>query len=115
VNDAISLLICLNDKSETMRSLFWTLSLVLHTSIVQATQVTDVGLVDWYKQLVGVPLVESSSTAPTFQRVQGKEIILTATASNVLAALNPEDGSVGESISHSGDVYSSCISVAIYL
>lgn len=97
-----------------MRSLFWTLSLVLHTYVVQAIYITDVGLVDWYKQLVGVPLIGSSSTAPSFQRVHGKEIILTATASNVLAVLNPEDGSVGESISDSVDVHSSCVSVAIY-
>ena len=61
---------------------------------------SDVGVVDWYKQLVGVPLVASSSTAPAFRRVEGKEIILTATTSNVLAALSPEDGHVGEFVSY---------------
>ncbi|KAF5353540.1 hypothetical protein D9756_007937 [Leucocoprinus leucothites] len=77
-----------------MRPLFWTLLLVLQACFVHAIHQTDIGVVDWYKQLVGVPLVASSSTAPAFRRVGGKDIILTATTSNVLAALNPEDGHV---------------------
>ncbi|KAJ3575190.1 hypothetical protein NP233_g1262 [Leucocoprinus birnbaumii] len=83
-----------HDNRETMRSLLWTLLLVLQACIVHAIHQSDVGVVDWYKQLVGVPLVASSSTAPAFRRVEGKEIILTATTSNVLAALSPEDGHV---------------------
>ncbi|KAF8153864.1 hypothetical protein B0H34DRAFT_661928 [Crassisporium funariophilum] len=55
---------------------------------------SDVGIVDWNKHLVGVPLFGSPSTAPAFHLVGNKSIILTATGNNVLAALEPEDGSV---------------------
>ena len=58
---------------------------------------TDVGNVDWYKQLIGVPLVGSSSVAPTFHHVNGTNLVLAATASNVLAALHPDNGTVGVS------------------
>ncbi|KAK0497691.1 hypothetical protein EDD18DRAFT_1158925 [Armillaria luteobubalina] len=60
-------------------------------------QESDAGIIDWHKQLVGVPLVASTSTAPVFHRVGGKNtksVILAATEQNVLAALNPVDGSV---------------------
>jgi hypothetical protein len=60
---------------------------------------SDVGVVDWHKRLVGVPLTSSISTAPVFHRVEKrqstKSVVLTATGSNVLAALNPVNGSVG--------------------
>jgi hypothetical protein len=81
-----------------MRSLLSALLLALQACIVvHAIHKTDVGLVDWHRQLIGVPLAGSSSTAPTFCRSsEGKELILTATTSNVLAALSPEDGHVGE-------------------
>jgi len=63
-----------------------------------ALQESEVGVVDWHKNLIGIPLFESPSTAPVFHRV-GKEttqsVILTATESNVLAALNPVNGSIG--------------------
>ncbi|CAA7264034.1 unnamed protein product [Cyclocybe aegerita] len=54
----------------------------------------DVGVVDWHKKLIGVPLSGSIATSPSFHREGDKAIILTATANNVLAALEPEDGSV---------------------
>lgn len=60
-------------------------------------QESDAGIIDWHKRLVGVPLVDSTSTAPVFHRVGGKNtksVILAATEQNVLAALNPVDGSV---------------------
>ncbi|KAG7447298.1 DUF1620-domain-containing protein [Guyanagaster necrorhizus] len=60
-------------------------------------QESDAGIIDWHKLLVGVPLVDSTSAAPIFHRVGGKNtksVILTATKQNVLAALNPVDGSV---------------------
>ncbi|KAF9473948.1 DUF1620-domain-containing protein [Pholiota conissans] len=55
---------------------------------------SDVGVVDWHKHLVGVPLSGLVSAAPSFHRSGDKSLILTATANNVLAALEPEDGSV---------------------
>ncbi len=61
-------------------------------------QESDAGIIDWHKRLVGVPLVDSTSTAPVFHRVGGKNtksVILAATGQNLLAALNPVDGSVG--------------------
>jgi hypothetical protein len=61
---------------------------------------SEVGIVDWHKTLVGVPLIGSPNTAPLFHRVsvgQGvtKSVVVTATGSNVLAAIDPVDGSVG--------------------
>ena len=56
---------------------------------------SDVGIVDWNKHYIGVPLAGSVSTAPAFHHVGNETIVLTATGSNVLAALKPEDGSVG--------------------
>lgn len=73
-----------------LSALFVTSSLALHES--------DVGVVDWHKRLIGVPLINSIATAPTFHRVGGKNtqsVVLTATGSNVLAALSPVNGSVG--------------------
>ena len=55
---------------------------------------SDVGIVDWNKHYIGVPLVGSVTTAPAFHHVGDETIVLTATGSNVLAALKPEDGSV---------------------
>ena len=62
---------------------------------------SEVGIVDWHKSLIGVPLSGSLSTAPAFHRVkvgqETKSVIITATSSNVLAALDPVNGSVGMS------------------
>ncbi|KAJ3930511.1 MAG: DUF1620-domain-containing protein [Lentinula lateritia] len=70
---------------------FWlTPSFALHES--------DAGVVDWHKRLVGVPNTETIHTSPTFHSVSTRKrnsnIVLTATKSNVLAALNPLNGSV---------------------
>ena len=76
----------------------WLLSnLVLFLTLavtIWALHESDVGIVDWNKHLIGVPLSGSVTTAPAFHHVGNKTIILTATGSNVLAALEPEDGSV---------------------
>lgn len=56
---------------------------------------SDVGVVDWYKELIGVPLLASQSTAPRFTSVDGKNLILTATKNNVLAAIEEKNGSIG--------------------
>lgn len=56
---------------------------------------SDVGVVDWHKHLVGVPLYGSTSTAPSFHIIGNRSLILSGTSSNVIAALDPEDGSIG--------------------
>ena len=64
---------------------------------------SEVGIVDWHKHLIGVPLSSSTSTAPVFHRVGAtstKSVVITATGNNVLAALNPVNGSVGTSPCH---------------
>lgn len=99
-----------------MRSLFWTLLLILQSCLVRAIHKTDAGVVDWYRKLVGVPLTANTVTAPSFRRIEGKEVILTATTSNVLAVLDPEDGHVGELIRLGDDVAIHALhSLAIYL
>ncbi|KAF8884531.1 hypothetical protein BD779DRAFT_1443085 [Infundibulicybe gibba] len=59
---------------------------------------SDVGVVDWHKHLVGVPLAGSISSAPIFHRFGSEghtqSLLLTATLNNVLAALHPVNGSV---------------------
>ena len=55
---------------------------------------SDVGIVDWNKRYIGVPLSGAVTVAPTFHHVGNQTIILAVTASNVLAALEPEDGSI---------------------
>ncbi|KIY63627.1 DUF1620-domain-containing protein [Cylindrobasidium torrendii FP15055 ss-10] len=65
--------------------------------LVSALTEADVGVVDWHKQFVGVPLSASPATAPVFHRVGQKatrSVILTATEANVLAGLNPVNGSI---------------------
>ncbi|PPQ71078.1 hypothetical protein CVT25_007866 [Psilocybe cyanescens] len=76
--------------------------LSLSLSFVQpawALHESDVGVVDWHKQLIGVPLSGAVPSAPSFLHYKADEgsnrtIIVTATGNNVLAALEPEDGSV---------------------
>jgi ER membrane protein complex subunit 1 len=66
---------------------------------INALHESEVGIVDWHKSLIGVPLSGSTSTAPVFHRVdtgrETKSVVITATSSNVLAALDPVNGSVG--------------------
>jgi hypothetical protein len=78
-----------------MRLLLWAVLLVLQSCLVHAVHRSDVGLIDWYKKLVGVPLT-TTAQSPSFHHVRGRDIILTATMSNVLAALDAKDGQVGE-------------------
>lgn len=86
-------------------------ALLLIAPSASALHESDVGVVDWHKLLVGVPLVGTPVTAPTFHALDIDattanadanatdtpldSVILTATANNVLAALNPDDGAVG--------------------
>jgi ER membrane protein complex subunit 1 len=77
------------------------LGLLLATiaSTLGALHQSDVGIVDWHQQYVGVPLTASLSTAPTFHNKAGRApteaLLLTATSSNVLAALHASNGSLG--------------------
>jgi ER membrane protein complex subunit 1 len=59
----------------------------------------EAGVVDWHRALIGVPLTHWAHTAPSFHHVDSGSVILAATGSNVLAALNPLNGSLG--LSHS--------------
>ncbi|KAH9010844.1 DUF1620-domain-containing protein [Lactarius pseudohatsudake] len=65
-------------------------------STVLALYESDVGVVDWHRPLVGVPLTSSLNTAPTFHSTPGRPpteaLLLTATSSNVLAALRASNG-----------------------
>jgi hypothetical protein len=80
-----------------MRLLLCALLLALQSCFVHAVHKADVGLIDWYKKLVGVPLT-TTPHSPTFHHARGRDIILTATMSNVLAALDANDGQVGECV-----------------
>ncbi|KAM6494809.1 Protein of unknown function (DUF1620) domain containing protein [Amanita muscaria] len=69
-------------------------AIILFTAQAWALVEGDVGVVDWYKQLLGVPQVGALDTAPKFHTVGNESLVLTATVKNVLAALHPENGSV---------------------
>ncbi|TDL26922.1 DUF1620-domain-containing protein [Rickenella mellea] len=81
-----------------------TLSLLALLCLLQTTfalHESDAGVVDWHKPLIGVPLTGSLATAPVFHRVGSHDpngttqsVILTATASNVLGALEPASGNL---------------------
>jgi len=68
-------------------------ALISLCAVSKALHEADVGVVDWHKQLVGVPL---AGTPPSFQQVESRNLIITTTDSNVLAALESEDGSIRE-------------------
>lgn len=67
------------------------LSLSVFALVARAIHESEVGIVDWYTKLVGVPLSTSQLTKPVFHH----DTVLTATSNNVLAALNATDGSIG--------------------
>lgn len=69
-------------------------------SVVTALQASEAGVVDWHRKFIGVPRTDTLDSAPAFHRVQNKNdtrsVILTVTENtNVLAALDPVNGSVG--------------------
>ncbi|KAJ7803218.1 DUF1620-domain-containing protein [Mycena olivaceomarginata] len=72
---------------------FLPFALLLCSRLALAIHESDVGIIDWHKKLIGVPL-----TAPVFHHLAKNEtpgsLLLVPTASNVLAALNTTDGSV---------------------
>lgn len=67
------------------------LSLSVFTLTAWAIHESEVGIVDWYTKLVGVPLYTSQLVKPVFR----DDLVVTATSNNVLAALNATDGSIG--------------------
>ena len=81
-----------------MRVLVW---LAAFVSPILALHASEAGAIDWHKPLVGPPLTATHHTVPTFHRTEDARsgsttsVVLTATTSNVLAALHPENGSVG--------------------
>jgi hypothetical protein len=68
---------------------------------VSALEESEAGVVDWHKELVGVPLTDSTKALPAFIRSDlsspvKKTGMAVATKSNVLAVLNPgSTGNVG--------------------
>lgn len=66
---------------------------------VAALHESDVGIIDWHQPHTGVPQTWSLSTAPTFHAKPGRPpteaLLLTATSSNVLAAVHASNGSLG--------------------
>jgi ER membrane protein complex subunit 1 len=83
-----------------MRSLnLLALILASFCTAVVALHESDVGIVDWHQPHAGVPLTSSLATAPTFHARLGRPpteaLLLTATSSNVLAALYASNGSLG--------------------
>ena len=77
-----------------MRLLTGLVSLLSLCTAVWSIHESDVGVVDWHKHLVGVPLSGIPTTAPSFYQAGNKSLILTATVNNVLAALEPADGAL---------------------
>ena len=72
------------------------LNLIEPTHAIYASQA---GNIDWHEQYIGVPYIHSTAIQPRFHRIgagkKAQAIYLSATESNVLAALNPSEGNVG--------------------
>ncbi|KAJ7114097.1 hypothetical protein C8R44DRAFT_676555 [Mycena epipterygia] len=67
-------------------------ALLLCSPLSLAIHESDVGVIDWHKKLIGLPLAAVVRHAETNETSQS--VILIPTESNVLAALNTADGSV---------------------
>ncbi|KAI0341141.1 DUF1620-domain-containing protein [Trametopsis cervina] len=63
-----------------------------------AIKSSEVGVVDWHKTHIGDTLTGNRGLLPIFHRIEEdgatRSLVLTATASNVLAALHPENGTI---------------------
>ena len=67
---------------------------------ISAIHASEAGVLDWYKPLIGDTLTGNTGLSPVFHRIgevneSTKSYVLTATSSNVLAALHPENGTIG--------------------
>ena len=65
-----------------------------------AIHASEAGVVDWHKPLIGDTLTGNPSLSPIFHRVgeqneSTQSYILTASSSNVFAALHPGNGTIG--------------------
>ncbi|KAL1943370.1 hypothetical protein VTO73DRAFT_4445 [Trametes versicolor] len=74
-------------------------SVLLGAACAYALHASEAGVLDWHKPQLGVPLIQSAATAPTFHRREydtgaTRSTVLTATQSNVLASVNPANGSI---------------------
>lgn len=59
---------------------------------------SDAGKVDWHKELIGLPRIETTAVAPRFERTAGQKqrsFIVTVSKSNVVSAVNAVDGNIG--------------------
>ncbi|KAH9911778.1 uncharacterized protein BXZ73DRAFT_93328 [Epithele typhae] len=75
------------------------LPLLILCGCARALHSYEVGVTDWHKALAGVPLTQSAATAPVFHRRTlanggSSSVVLTATESNVLAAVHSANGSL---------------------
>ncbi|KAJ7663918.1 DUF1620-domain-containing protein [Mycena polygramma] len=70
-----------------MHHLLW--ALLLCSPLALAIHESDVGVIDWHRKLVGVPLAP-----PIVRHTANGSLLAVPTESNVLAALNTTDGSV---------------------
>ncbi|EIN05678.1 DUF1620-domain-containing protein [Punctularia strigosozonata HHB-11173 SS5] len=85
-----------------MRSVYRCAALLaLHLApwTAHALHASEAGVLDWYTPLMGQPITETLATAPTFHRVTqeggaSESVVLAATAANVLAGVNPVNGSL---------------------
>lgn len=65
-----------------------------------AIKSSEAGIVDWHKPFIGDVLTGNPGLTPVFHRIEEengntRSLVLAATASNVLAALHPENGTIG--------------------
>lgn len=78
-----------------MRALFGLLLVALPCFALHRS---DAGKIDWHKELVGLPRIESLAVAPRFEQAAGRKpssFIVTVSKSNTLAAINAVDGKIG--------------------
>ena len=83
----------------------WHSSLLCATLIHQALALheSDVGVIDWHKPLIGLPNPQDPLTLPSFHRVRDERtqltnsVVITGTRSNVLAGVDPMNGSLSRS------------------
>ena len=73
----------------------WSIWTALYVCTANALHAYEAGIVDWHKPFLGIPL-----TRPIFHRTAletgaTKSLVLTATSSNVVGAVHPENGTLG--------------------
>jgi hypothetical protein len=94
-------------SATTMRT-SWVLCALLAAALpAHALRAEDAGVLDWHVPLVGVPLTQFARTAPVVHRARAVDaLIVTATQSNVLAGIHPDNGTLGPRAHrpHTGDI-----------